>query len=120
MKIVVATRESNLLGQVAPQFESAPYFLIVDTHSGRAVIFPNPVQYQAVCSPNGLVSRLYRFGPEAIIAGSFSAEVHKAALAHRILLQQALGPAGDAVDQYTNGSPLSRRDHCAVARTSST
>jgi predicted Fe-Mo cluster-binding NifX family protein len=115
MKIVVATLGSNLLGLVAPQFESAPYFLIVDTHSARAIVFPNPVQYQAVCSPKGLVARLCQFAPDAIIAGSFSAEVRQAALAHRILVQHALGPAGDAVDQYATGTALSRRDRLPVA-----
>ena len=99
MKLVVAAQEPHLRSPVAPQFETAPYFLLVDTLTCRARVFPNPVQYQVECSPTGLVHRLKPFAPELVMAGSFCPEAHKAALALRIPLQHVSGCASDAVDQ---------------------
>ena len=104
MKVIVATQEPHLRGPIAPQFEAAPYYLAVDTLTCRTTVFPHPVQYQVECSPAGLVQRLRTFAPVAVVAGSFTAEVHQAASALRIELKVAHGRAGDAVDRCAGAS----------------
>jgi len=104
MKVIVATHEPHLRGSVAPEFEVAPYYLAVDTLAGRTTLFLHPVQFQVAYTPAGLVQRLRAFAPDAVIAGSFSAEVHQAASFLQIELRVAHGHAADAVDQCAGAS----------------
>ena len=99
MKVIVATKEPHLRGAIAPEFEVAPYYLAVDTLDGRTTLFPHPVQFQVAMTPAELVQRLRAFAPAAVVAGSFSSEVHQAASALQIELLVAHGRAADAVDR---------------------
>ena len=98
MKVIIATQEPHLRAPVAARFETAPYYLAVDTLAGRATVFPHPVQYQVACSPAALVQRLRTFAPATVVAGSFTAEAHDAAATLRIALHVARGRAGDVAD----------------------
>ncbi len=98
MKVVVAVQEPYLRGPIAPEFEVAPYYLAVDTLAGRTTLFLHPVQFQVAYTPAGLVQRLRDFAPEAVVAGSFSLEVHQVASTLQIELLVAHGRAADAVD----------------------
>jgi len=112
MKIVVATLEPHLRGAVAPQFETAPYFLITDTLVGRTAMFTHPVQFQIECPPARLIHHLREFGPQRIVAGSFSEEVCHAALTQQIELTQVHGRAEDAIARcLDNGGPCAQGRH---------
>jgi hypothetical protein len=103
MIVIIAAQEPHLRGPVAPRFEAAPYYLAVDTLACRTTVFLHPVQYEVACSPASLVQRLRRFAPEAVVAGSFPAEVEQAAAALRICLKVVRGRAADAVQQCLGG-----------------
>lgn len=75
MEVIVATEEPHLRGPVAREFEVAPYYLAVDTLAGRTTLFVHPAQFQVAVTPEELVHRLRAFAPEAVVAGSFSADL---------------------------------------------
>ena len=99
MKIAIAILRPHLNGVIAAGFESAPYYLLVDTATGCTITFPHPVQFQSSCSAERLVNHLLRSGAELILAGGFSDGVRAAARALQITLKEAHGRAGDAVVQ---------------------
>lgn len=97
MKIVIASQDAFLRGDIAPRFETAPYYLAVDTRSGRNRLFLHPAQFEAAFTPSGLLRMLGPFAPDAIVAGGFSEEVQRAACGLDIELRERHGRAIDAV-----------------------
>ncbi len=109
MKVIIATQEPHLRGSIAPEFEAAPYYLAVDTLAGHTALFLHPAQFQVAYTPAGLVQRLRTFAPDAVVAGSFSAEVRRAASTLNLALLVAHGRAAEAVDRCEGAAPPAGR-----------
>jgi predicted Fe-Mo cluster-binding NifX family protein len=105
MKIVIASQQPFLQAKIAPRFEAAPYYLAVDTATGRNKLFLHPNQFEVAFTPTGLLRLLGTFGPETIVAGSFSEEVRRVATGLAIELRTVHGRAVDAVSCACTGVP---------------
>jgi len=101
MTIIVATQMPHWESQIAPRFETAPYYLVLDLARKRTVVFPHPVQFQVSCSPEVLIQRLGQYAPQVILAGAFSVRTCDAAGALGITLQDAQGRASIALENCT-------------------
>ncbi len=105
MKVIVATEEPHFQALITPHFETAPFYVAFDTHTGRATLVPHPLQYQVECPPEGLLQRLAQYSPDVVLAGAFSPEVRRAASALQLALRATRSYAADVLAPGT-GLPV--------------
>ena len=74
MTFEVAVMQPSLDAPVAPEFDSAPFFVFADLITRRSAVFPNPIQYNAICSVTWLVRAACLPKPDVVLAGHFSPE----------------------------------------------